>query len=663
MSESPASIPLDPVSHKRSFADRFHNETTAWVVLAVSLGITLISWWLSNSYVAQRGADRFDFEVQKAVQAISKRMQEYEQVLRGGIGLFVSSDEVTREDWRHYVGTLEIERYWPGIQGIGYAQMIAPAELAEHVATIRASGHPDYAVRPPGERDQYSAIVYLEPFSGRNLRAFGYDMFAQETRRAAMSQARDSGAPALSGRVVLVQETEQDVQAGFLMYLPLYRHNLPLDTEEQRRAALRGFVYSPFRAGDLFQGILGADTPYLDFEIYDGDEVAEGARLHATGGFLRHDGHPGFRATRNIGLPGRNWTAVFQSTRELEAQMESAQPLIIGIGGVFVDLLLFVVIWSLAESRRRATEAARALASLVAARRLAASVFDNAREGIMVTDHEARIVDINPMFTGITGYAREDVLGRNASVLKSGRQDRPFYVAMWAELLSQGHWQGEIWNRRADGGVFPAHLSISAVQEPEIGATHYVGLFSDITEQKNRERDLEFLAHHDALTGLPNRMMLMQSMAVATAQVRRMKHRLMVAFLDLDGFKPINDQLGHDAGDEALIMVGNRLRQALRTGDMAARVGGDEFALLLFERKAGETGKALERVLAVLGQPYPLEGGTMSMSASIGCTVYPDDDSDPDGLLRHADLAMYEAKSAGGNRVVRYVPDNGESRD
>ena len=349
----------------RILADVLHNDVTAWLVLAISLVITMLSWLIASRSVENHLRDSFGFEVEKAGMAISKRMQEYEQVLRSGVGLFVASEHVTREDWRLFVENLQIDTYWPGIHGIGFSLMISPGELAEHERQMRAEGFPDYTVRPRGPREQYSSIIYLEPFAGRNERAFGYDMFSEDVRRAALLQARDSGLPAVSGKVTLVQETDRDVQPGFLMYLPLYRSGLPRDTVEQRRAALRGFVYSPFRIRDLMEGILGHGLPHLHFRVHDGGVAQEGALLYDSQPDLVF-GRDCTRITeRTIELPGRSWTVRFAALPDFEAGRNTDEPLLIAVGGVAVDLLLFAVIWSLSLQRKRSARHAAAMAAVM----------------------------------------------------------------------------------------------------------------------------------------------------------------------------------------------------------------------------------------------------------------------------------------------------------
>lgn len=360
------SAPYNEYAGASSFSERFHTENAAWIVLALSLLITSFSWWFASNYVEERAQDRFQFEVDQAKEAIIDRMQEYEQVLRGGVGLFLSSDGVSRAEWHRYVANLQIDTYWPGIQGIGYSVMIPGDQRNVFVQSIRKEGFPDFDIKPEGKRDTYSSIIYLEPFDWRNKRAFGYDMFAEPTRHAAMAQARDSGKPAVSGKVTLVQETENEVQAGFLIYLPHYRMGVPLDAVAQRQAALIGFVYSPFRAKDLMQGILGTRTPLIDFKVFDGEGDAAENLLYASP--QSHDAartKPQFTTEEQIQLPGRIWTVSFASSTQLERDMRSYQPLIIGWAGSGIDFLLFWVIWSLSQRRKSAIQVAERMTQLV----------------------------------------------------------------------------------------------------------------------------------------------------------------------------------------------------------------------------------------------------------------------------------------------------------
>ncbi len=283
--------------------------------------------------------------------------------------------------------------------------------------------------------------------------------------------------------------------------------------------------------------------------------------------------------------------------------------------------------------------------------RLTASVFAHSREGILITDAQSRIIDVNEAFSRITGYSREEVLGKSPSLLKSGHQDREFYEAMWQSIIQNGHWSGEVWNRRKDGGFYAELLTISAVKD-EFGAlSHYVGIFADITHLKDHERELEKIAHYDALTGVPNRVLLADRMNQAIAQTSRNGNMMAVCYLDLDGFKPINDTFGHEAGDRLLIEMAKRMQHCLRGGDTVARIGGDEFVLLILGiEQIQECEEALSRILAAIAQPVAIaDQVTASVSASLGLTLYPLDNADADTLLRHADQAMYRVKERGKN--------------
>lgn len=283
---------------------------------------------------------------------------------------------------------------------------------------------------------------------------------------------------------------------------------------------------------------------------------------------------------------------------------------------------------------------------------LAARVFTHAREGIMITAADGTIVDINDTFTGITGYNRDEALGRTPHLLSSGIQGKDFYNVLWGDLIEKGHWYGEIWNRRKNGEIYAIMLTISAVRDALGNTQHYVALFSDITSLKEHEQKLEHIAHYDALTNLPNRVLLADRLRQAMAQTQRREQRLAVAFLDLDGFKAINDSHGHEVGDQLLINVATRMKQALREGDTLARLGGDEFVAVLLDLADIEAGAPmLTRLLTAAAQPVSVGDLILQVSASLGVTFYPQaEEVDADQLLRQADQAMYQAKLAGKNR-------------
>ncbi len=283
--------------------------------------------------------------------------------------------------------------------------------------------------------------------------------------------------------------------------------------------------------------------------------------------------------------------------------------------------------------------------------RLAASVFTHAREGIIITDASGTIIDVNDTFTHITGYSREEAIGENPRILRSGRHDQAFYTEMWTSLLNKKQWSGEIWNERKNGELFAELVTISAVTDPKGQTQSYVALFSDITPMKNHQQQLEHIAHYDTLTNLPNRILLADRLYHAMTQSDRRGQSLAVAYLDLDGFKTVNDSYGHDVGDELLIELSTLMNKCLRDGDTLARIGGDEFVAVLVDiEEMSQCTLVLERLLQASMSPITIKNNTLQVSTSIGVTLYPQDGVDADQLMRHADQAMYIAKQTGKNR-------------
>ena len=297
--------------------------------------------------------------------------------------------------------------------------------------------------------------------------------------------------------------------------------------------------------------------------------------------------------------------------------------------------------------------AARDISQQIEAEKIQLSdrVFRESHDGIIITNSLGIIVDVNPMFNQITGYSRDEVIGKNPNILISGKQSSEFYSEMWDAINEDGHWQGEVWNRKKNGELYAGLLSISSLDDKGGKTLHYVGIFSDITRSKQQQEKLELMAHYDVLTSLPNRALFADRFIQAIAHSKRQKSLLAVCFLDLDNFKPVNDNYGHNAGDQLLVEVAKRIKSNIRVEDTVSRQGGDEFALLLGDLKShAECEQTLERVHKALSQPYIIDGHAHNVTVSTGVTLYPLDNSDMDTLVRHADQAMYEAKQLGRNR-------------
>ena len=347
----------DLSTRRRIFAASVHSPLAAWLVLGFSVLLTISAYFVSLQLVERRLQDRFDFRVHEIGQAIEERLFIYEQILWGGVALFHASPErvVGREQWANYVETLNIDRHWPGIQGMGYSIPVTPDEKSVHEQGIQAEGFRDYQIKPEGERDAYSAIVYLEPFDWRNKRAFGYDMWSNDMRREAMARARDEGLAASSGIITLVQETDSDVQRGFLVYVPVYRGRETPTTVFERRKKFQGWVYAPFRAANLMAGILGSSDRDLVFDIYDGVEPGAENLLYSSERASENTvDSPLFSQTQALALLGHRWTIAFRTPADVNINDDSSVPSMVVAVGLIVDGLLFYVILSLHYINRRA---------------------------------------------------------------------------------------------------------------------------------------------------------------------------------------------------------------------------------------------------------------------------------------------------------------------
>ena len=352
----------------------------AWVAAFFLLLFTGLAWKASYNAVHQRLTDRFNGQVSLLQTSVERRMVENISILRAGAGLFLASDTVTRNEWHAFVESLQTPTYYPGMGGVGFFQGVPRDQLAAYTARIRAEGFPDFHVWPEGDRAFYAVVTYLEPFSGRNLRAFGYDVFSEPIRRAALEYARDSGEPGLTGMIKLVQETTTDVQNGFIIAVPLYHKGMPTTNPSERRAALEGFVYSPFRVNDLMSGILGGQDPQIGMDIFDGDAPTQQSLL-----FRLINTEPPANTDLTITTPvkigGHTWTIHYYALPHFYFGNERYLPgTILGVG-IVIDLLLFILLTVFTQRRLQAEAIAAAMtARLTEANRLQIAINEQLRD-------------------------------------------------------------------------------------------------------------------------------------------------------------------------------------------------------------------------------------------------------------------------------------------
>ena len=510
---------------------------------------------------------------------------------------------------------------------------------ADHPAA-RAAGIGGFM--PPAD---YTAVDQL----ARRLRVEPYDVLPEFTLSDVWQQYKLEsivGALALTlilalSLALLVRHRQLGaltaaLQQAFSQREELVRHVPGMLYQFRRRAD--GSMHLPY-ASEGIKDIFGVSAEQVSHDaqkVFDSLHADDRDRIHKS---IQH-------SASTLDVWHEEWRVIFPDGRTVWVEGE-ASPEKMGDGSVLWHGYI-----------RNVTQRKKTEENL----RLAANVFTHAREGIIITDPGGVIVDVNPAFSAITGYQREEVLGQNPSILKSGRQDQAVYSSMWQDLLAKGHWDGEIWNRRKDGREYAELMTISSVYDESGEVQNYIAVFSDITALKNHQADLERMAHYDSLTGLPNRLLLADRLRQAMVHTQRRGTRLAVCFLDLDGFKAVNDQHGHAVGDEFLAALASRMSEVLREGDTLARPGGDEFVAVLADLADIESSvPILNRLIEVAAKPVMLDQLKVQVTASVGVTFYPQDDGiDADHLLRQADQAMYQAKQAGKHRY--YIFDAEQDR-
>lgn len=495
----------------------------AWVILCICLCLLVFAQYTLLQQVTDQAEKEFDEQSHLFISTIVKRLNQHEQILLGGVGLFNASTSVERDEWHDYVARLQLTKTYPGIQGIGFSQIIRPEELAAHTARVRAEGFPEYAVRPPGERALYTSIIYLEPFSGRNLAAFGYDMMSEETRAKGLRLAVDENETVITSKVKLVQETQGKPQAGFLMYVPVYRKHMPVDTAAERWAALEGFVYSPYRMNDLMRGIMGQQIPQLDFTIHDGETADDNSLMYnsAEDADTQSSGHtPRFRTQLPLYAYKHNWTVLFRSRPEFEAgyPLSLNIPMLIMGGGT--SILVFLLISLLIMRRSQAEKQTLLLEETVSSRtgqlsealKFLTAMLDNAGHAVIVTNTEGIITVFNNKAETMLGYPAEEIVNKKTPAVFHDLQEvvtraRIFSAELGIKLepgfevfvaKSRRHLPNEYeWTYvRKDGSRFPVFLTITAIHNNENTITGFLGIAADISAQKMAEQALRENAEH-----------------------------------------------------------------------------------------------------------------------------------------------------------------------
>jgi len=466
-------------------------------MLAFTLLVQLVVWQSLRTNEDRAARQQFQMLGEKVTEAIRKRLRDHEQILLGGAGLFDAVENVSREQWRTYVERLLLPDRYPGIQGVGFSQAIPQAERDAHVARMRAQGYPDYDIHPPGQRELYTSIVYLEPFLRRNLAAFGYDMYSEPTRRRAMQRAAQLGETSITGKVTLLQETHGKVQAGVLLYVPVYRPSAPLTTPEQRMQALRGFVYSPYRVEDLMRGILRAADLPLALHIYASPGEEPEHLLYASSEALE-PGSARFSQLQQLELYGQTWTLRMDSRPEFDERFHSNEALVFGLG-LGLSLLVFFLTSSLALRHSRAQALANEMTRHIrqskhdlrlSEERLSLAL-KGSNDGLWDLDLEAGSMFASPRAWEMLGYRPNELtcdlkLWERLTVAEDLAQQK---ARLAQTMLSNvDHFTTELRLQHKHGHVVPVLLRGYIQRDPQGMAQRISGMLMDLTERKRVEQ-------------------------------------------------------------------------------------------------------------------------------------------------------------------------------
>lgn len=742
----------------------------ASLVALAGLFVTYVYWHNEERESEALRHHAFDGVVDQIVVNIQRKLTNFELILNGAKGFQKSAQVVSRDSYREYYEAIQAEMAVSGLQAIAFVKYVPNSELNQHIADVRGGGVLDYGVRPVAERSFYAPITLIEPLSDRNLNVPGFDAASNPSALRALEQARDSGQMAISGKLTLVQD-EGSVQPAVVMYVPIYKSRVPIDTEVNRQRALTGWVSGPFRVGDMISSLKQLLPEDVTLDLYENEPMSPATRLFAgvptgtTANKLTSIRH------LDIGDTERRWTLVVRTLPSFEARFFNPRGhWLVAVTGLGISLLLGWLAWLLTTGRERAlalademthelrvvqsdleatldaipdllfelslngryfkyrtqktdrlaappevflgklisevlpAEATQSCMSalqeansigfsfgkqiripigdqcrwfeLSVARKntavlddprfimisrditerkeadqqlqLNAQVFNLGRDGIIITDERNHIISVNQAFTVITGYQGAEVIGKSPSFLQSDRQDHTFYDAMWQAIHTQGYWQGEIWNQRKNGDIYPEWLSISAVKDSTGAIVKHIGILSDLTESKAAQERIEYLDRYDKLTQLPNHEILFDRTNLALATAKRMGKCVAMLFLDIDRFQNINDSLGRTVGDQVLMTLADRLSSTLQTDDTVCRQGGDEFIVLCPATDANGAAHVADRILRRLKEPIVVsDGQELRLTASIGIAIYPENGGDYDKLIQRAGAALLQSKQNG----------------
>ncbi|WP_236783678.1 EAL domain-containing protein [Azospirillum humicireducens] len=599
----------------------------------------------SDRLLTREEEHRFATRVEEIHGQLTDRLQIHTQVARSAASLVMTFPDLHWTQWNRFVEALDTPRRFPGIISVAYARAVPAGRSGDLVESMRAAGLTNFRIWPEAVGTDRVVTIFAAPVDAANVRAIGFDMMSDAARRSTIERARDSGDPAATRAITLKIDEAAGAKPAFILYQATYRGDPQPPSLEARQASFTGVVVVPVRIGPLVDGLVDEKQPDAGIEIYDLPPAEAKFPLYRSPRSL--ESVASISLIRELPVGGRVWTVRYDY---LPAGVLSAHDWVPGAllaGGIALSIALSLILRMMLATHSRAVDlAGERTASLRLQEAERQQLFTQAPLGIALIGTDGLLKDCNPAFAAAAGLSREEMPGADLR-LRFGDQASVF--ALEAAL------HGESGKLESDQplllGGRRSHFSLHFQPVTLAGELKFVLAFAeDIGEKRRAEQHIQYLAHFDALTGLPNRVLLFDRIAQALREARREGSKVAVLFIDLDRFKVINDSLGHSFGDEVLRSVARRLQAGLRESDTVGRLGGDEFLIVLRRvTEPEDAARVAEKVVAHLASPFTVGGQNFVVTPSIGISLYPDDADDPEGLIRCADIAMYHAKEQGRN--------------
>ncbi|WP_342720428.1 EAL domain-containing protein [Acidovorax sp. FHTAMBA] len=630
------------------------------LIAVLTLGLTFLYWQSEERNALAQRDQNFQTAADQIAYNLKDRMTTYQVVLRGVKGYFEGSERIDREEFQAYVEALQLRETRPGLRGVSLILRLPASALAAHTEDMQQRGFAGYTVRPAGERAVYAPITHIEPLEDDNLKTLGFDVLTIPVAKEALDRARDTGQLALSGPITLMQ----DGSPGLVMYLPMYDPAANTQTLEGRRSGIAGWVSAPFSMADVLGGMSGEFDADIGLQILDStpDRSASDTPIFSkTAPNAAGLESGGLQATRVLDIGGRRWTLQMAPLPAFSLRYQVVGHHPVALAGTVLSLVLAWFAWLLATGRERAVALARSMtAELRATRDDLESTLNAIPDLLFELDVHGRIHHCRTARMDMLTMPPEMFLGRLITEVVPPEAAAGCHAALEAAHHT-GYSAGHQYRLEVGGVAHWFELSIARKQsaQPD-GEPRFIALSRDITERKQAEARTHQLAYFDALTGLPNRRMLLDRMEHALQSALKAAHVGAVLYIDLDNFKQINDARGHTLGDALLMQVAQRLKRQVRPGDTVARLGGDEFVVLVNNvasdmESAGRAALLVaEEIRVSLEAPYTIDTHVYSTTGSIGITLFPERGENAEDLLREADTAMYRAKDLGRNRIRFY---------